>query len=64
MTKGLFAGASLDGSVISISVKRNQEYWGVKVSAAEALEKPANDPRIKPLIKAFEELMTAKKEEK
>ncbi len=57
MSKGLFAGVSLEGSVISISVKRNGEYWGGKVNAKEALQKPANDKRILPLIKALESLI-------
>ena len=63
MSKGLFAGVSLDGSVISISVKRNKEYWGGSVSAEEALKKPANDKRIKPLIKALEDLMKIQKKD-
>ena len=50
MTKGLFAGLSLEGSVISISVKRNEEYWKKKISAADALRKPADDKRIRPLV--------------
>ena len=57
MSKGLFAGVSLEGSVISRSVKRNKEYWGENVTAAEALTKPANDERVQPLIKALDELM-------
>ena len=57
MSKGLFAGVSLEGSVISISVKRNGEYWGGKVTAKEALQKPAKDKRILPLIKALESLI-------
>ena len=57
MTKGLFAGVSLDGSVISISVKRNKEYWGGSVTAKEALDKPADDERIKPLISALDALV-------
>ena len=57
MSKGLFAGVSLEGSVISISVKRNKEYWGDKVSAKDALQKPANDKIIKPLIDALNKLM-------
>ena len=50
MTKGLFAGFSLEGSVIGISVKRNEEYWKKKISAADALRVPAKDRRIQPLI--------------
>lgn len=57
ISKGLFAGVSLDGSVISISVKRNKQYWGDKVTAKEALQKPADDERIQPLIKALDELI-------
>lgn len=57
ISKGLFAGVSLDGSVISISVKRNKQYWGDKVTAKDALQKPADDKRIQPLIKALDELI-------
>ena len=57
ISKGLFAGVSLNGSVISISVKRNKEYWGDKVTTKEALDKPATDKRIQPLIKALDELI-------
>ena len=57
LSKGLFAGVSLEGSVISISVKRNNEYWGGKVSAKEALQKPADDKRIAPLVNALNALM-------
>ena len=57
MTKGLFAGFSLEGSVISISVKRNQEYWGKKISASDALEKPANSKMIQPLLKVLDKLV-------
>ncbi|MBQ3403112.1 MAG: lipid-binding SYLF domain-containing protein [Synergistaceae bacterium] len=57
MSKGLFAGVSLEGSVISISVKRNSEYWGGKVTASDALDKPANDKRILPLVEALDELI-------
>lgn len=57
IAKGLFAGVSLDGSVISISVKRNKEYWGDKVTAKEALNKPADDKRILPLVNALDNLI-------
>ena len=54
MTKGLFAGVSLDGSGLGISVKRNKEYWKKDMSAADALKSPATDARILPLIKEIE----------
>ena len=57
ISKGLFAGFSLDGSVISISVKRNREYWGEGVSAADALTKPATDKRITPITEMLDDLI-------
>ncbi|MBQ7577490.1 MAG: lipid-binding SYLF domain-containing protein [Synergistaceae bacterium] len=58
MTKGLFAGLSLEGSVVSVSVKRNTEYYGKKVAALDALEKPATGKSIQPLVKALDNLMS------
>lgn len=57
MIRGLFVGASLEGSVMSISVQKNKEYWHREISAADALKQPATDERIKPLIRKLEELM-------
>ena len=57
ISKGLFAGVSLEGSVISISVKRNSEYWGSNIAASEALERPASKKNIQPLLKALDELI-------
>ena len=57
ISKGLFAGFSLDGSVISISVKRNKEYWGESISASDALTKPATDKRITPITKMLDDLI-------
>jgi lipid-binding SYLF domain-containing protein len=56
MTKGLFVGASLDGSILSISVKRNKEYWKKDISASDALKIPATDKRILPLIEEIQRL--------
>jgi lipid-binding SYLF domain-containing protein len=56
MSKGLFAGVSLDGSVLSISVKRNKEYWKKDMSADNALKQPATDKRILPLIQEIEKI--------
>jgi lipid-binding SYLF domain-containing protein len=56
MAKGLFAGVSLDGSVLSISVKRNKEYWKKNISADDALKQPATDKRILPLIREIEKI--------
>ena len=57
MTKGLFAGLSLEGSVISISVKRNKEYWNKTISAPDILAIEAKDERIKPLINELEKIL-------
>jgi lipid-binding SYLF domain-containing protein len=57
MSKGLFAGVSLDGAVLSISVKRNKEYWKKDISAADALKQPATDKRITPLIREIEKII-------
>jgi len=56
MAKGLFAGVSLDGSVLSISVQKNQEFWGREISAERALNTRATDRRILPLIQEIENL--------
>ncbi|MDR2527738.1 MAG: lipid-binding SYLF domain-containing protein [Synergistaceae bacterium] len=61
MSKGLFAGVSLDGSVLSISVKRNKEYWGKSISADDALKTAATDKRILPLIQEVERISKQKK---
>jgi len=57
MSKGLFAGVSLEGSVISVSVKRNKEYWKKDISADNALKQPAVDKRILPLIKEIDNII-------
>jgi lipid-binding SYLF domain-containing protein len=56
MSKGLFAGVSLDGSVLSVSVKRNREFWKKDISADNALKQPAVDKRILPLIQEIERI--------
>ena len=57
ITKGLFAGVSLEGSVISVSVKRNKEYWKKDISGDDALKQPATDKRIQPLIKEIDNIV-------
>lgn len=57
VAKGLFAGVSLQGAVISVSVKRNTEYWGKTMPAYDALQTPAKDKRIQPLIRELEALI-------
>ena len=57
MSKGLFAGLSLEGSVISVSVKRNEQYWKKSIKGRDALNIPASDKRIKPLLSALDALI-------
>ena len=57
MSNGLFAGISIDGSVINQNRDANKAYWGRDISAANALKKPASDKRITPLVKAINNMM-------
>lgn len=57
MSKGLFAGISINGSVINQNRDANKAYWGRDISAANALKKPATDKRVAPLIKALNNLI-------
>jgi lipid-binding SYLF domain-containing protein len=62
MTKGLFAGLSLEGAAITVDRNANQVYWGTPVTAAQALNKSASGPRVKPLLAEIERIIrTAKK---
>ncbi|GHS93392.1 hypothetical protein AGMMS50276_03730 [Synergistales bacterium] len=56
MSKGLFAGVSLDGAVLTISDKHNKEYWKKDISAEDALKRQATDERVTPLIKELGKL--------
>lgn len=53
MSKGLFAGLSLEGATINHDPSANQLYWGKKLSPEEALNRPANSKKIAPLIAVF-----------
>lgn len=57
MSKGLYAGLTLEGAEISVDENANQVYWGKPMPPEEALKKRANDSRIVPLTKEIEELM-------
>ena len=57
MSKGLFAGISIDGSVINQNRDASKAYWGRDISAANAPKKPATDKRVAPLIKALNNLV-------
>lgn len=57
MSKGLFAGLSLDGSAINHDPSAGELYWGKKLSPATALEKPATSKKIKTLITELNNLI-------
>lgn len=61
ITKGLFAGISLEGSVINQNRDASKAYWGRDMSAKAALGKPANDKRVTPLIKDLKALIAKAK---
>lgn len=57
MSKGLFAGLSLDGATINHDPSANELYWGKKTSPVDALKKPATSKEIAPLLKALDNLI-------
>ena len=61
MSKGLFAGMSLEGAGLNVDENANQVYWGAVMSPKAALDKGATDKRIKPLIFEIEKLLKKSK---
>ncbi|MDY2985675.1 MAG: lipid-binding SYLF domain-containing protein [Synergistes jonesii] len=57
ISKGLFAGVSVEGSVINQNRDANKAYWGRDISAGNALKKPATDKRVAQLIQALNNLV-------
>lgn len=56
MSKGLFAGLSLGGSVMSTDEKANSSYWGSKYNPRTILKKPASNSKVQPLVAALNAL--------
>ncbi|MFA0889788.1 MAG: lipid-binding SYLF domain-containing protein [Synergistales bacterium] len=56
MSKGLFAGLSLGGAVMSTDEKANTSYWGAKYNPRTILDKPASASNVQPLLTALNEL--------
>ncbi|NLY31010.1 MAG: lipid-binding SYLF domain-containing protein [Firmicutes bacterium] len=61
MSKGLFAGFSLEGAIIETDHDANRNYWGRASSPEDILEFPAEGSKIKPLVDELERLMTQSK---
>ncbi len=57
MSKGLFAGMSLEGAGLNVDENANQVYWGAVMSPKAALNKSATDKRIKSLIRGINNLI-------
>ena len=57
MTKGLFAGISLEGAAINVDRNTNQVYWGKAFSAENALNTAATKTEIKQLVFELEQIM-------
>lgn len=56
MSKGFFAGVSIEGSVIETNETANRLYWNAPLSPAEILQREAVDRRVQLLVAALEEL--------
>lgn len=61
ISKGLFAGITLEGSVINQNRDAAKAYWGRDISANAALAKPATDKRVASLIKDLKALIAKAK---
>lgn len=57
MTRGLFAGATIDGSKVEPHEDLMLAYWPEEVDLEEALELPADDARIQPLLDALNKII-------
>jgi len=58
MSKGVFAGASLEGARIATDDSANQLYWGAKVAADSILARKAVDGRVKPLVQQLNRMIS------
>ena len=61
MSKGVFAGLSLESSVISSDNERNEEFWGGEVSIESILKRKSGDPQVQSLIEAINDLVVKDK---
>lgn len=57
MTKGLFAGISLEGAAVNVDESANEVYYGKPTSATAALNSAATSAQIKPLIAEINKLI-------
>jgi len=57
MTKGLFAGITLEGSQIEVDENANTVYWRTPTSPEKALSRKASSAKIKQLTSEIEKIM-------
>lgn len=57
ITKGLFAGMSLEGAAINVDDNANTVYWGKPTTASQALKKGATSNKIKTLINELQKVI-------
>lgn len=57
MTKGLFAGITLEGSQIEVDENANTVYWETPTSPEKALSRKASSAKIKQLTSEIEKIM-------
>ncbi|NLO56752.1 MAG: hypothetical protein GX108_06860, partial [Thermovirga sp.] len=57
VNKGLFAGLSLSGALVTTDHDTNASYWGSSLNSKEILQKKASAAGIQPLVSALNELI-------
>lgn len=57
LSKGIFAGLSLEGAVIQPDEQAVKEFWGKPLKADQILERPARDRRVAELLRELEKLL-------
>jgi len=57
ISKGLFAGISLEGAIIETDDSVNELYWGRPMYPQRILDTNAIDARVRPLLEELDELM-------
>lgn len=56
MSKGLFAGVSLEGSVVSVDDEMNDAFWGRRMSPTEILESKNGSAEVQTLVGEIQRL--------
>ncbi|MGI6038300.1 MAG: lipid-binding SYLF domain-containing protein [Limnochordia bacterium] len=57
ISRGLFAGVSLEGAQVYLDGEMNEAYWGESLEPEAIYSQKATDPRIRQVIEALEQLI-------